>query len=92
LHEAFAVETGAFFEGNCRHADNPLASDAGVRKAPEAAVARPVAPVTVSPAMTSAPAAQMGATASPLNAVARTMTDTSTRPVAAGFTPLKPGH
>src|ERR1043166_1260106 len=24
LHEAFAVETGAFFEGNCRHADNPL--------------------------------------------------------------------
>src|ERR1700744_4045248 len=25
LHEAFAVETGAFFEGNCRHADNPLA-------------------------------------------------------------------
>jgi cytoskeletal protein CcmA (bactofilin family) len=29
LHEAFAVETGAFFEGNCRHADNPLAEDAG---------------------------------------------------------------
>jgi cytoskeletal protein CcmA (bactofilin family) len=27
LHEAFAVETGAFFEGNCRHADNPLATD-----------------------------------------------------------------
>ena len=27
LHEAFAVETGAFFEGNCRHADNPLAED-----------------------------------------------------------------
>ena len=25
LHEAFAVETGAFFEGNCRHSDNPLA-------------------------------------------------------------------
>ena len=24
LHEAFAVETGAFFEGNCRHSDNPL--------------------------------------------------------------------
>jgi cytoskeletal protein CcmA (bactofilin family) len=31
LHEAFAVETGAFFEGNCRHADNPLA-DAQTRK------------------------------------------------------------
>jgi cytoskeletal protein CcmA (bactofilin family) len=29
LHEAFAVETGAFFEGNCRHSDNPLADDAG---------------------------------------------------------------
>src|ERR1700687_5347847 len=25
LHEAFSVETGAFFEGNCRHTDNPLA-------------------------------------------------------------------
>lgn len=25
LHEAFAVETGAYFDGNCRHADNPLA-------------------------------------------------------------------
>jgi cytoskeletal protein CcmA (bactofilin family) len=23
LHEAFAVESGAFFEGNCRHSDNP---------------------------------------------------------------------
>lgn len=40
LHEAFAVETGAFFEGNCRHADNPLGDDFG--KKPEA-VAAPVA-------------------------------------------------
>ena len=24
LHEAFSVESGAFFEGNCRHSDNPL--------------------------------------------------------------------
>jgi cytoskeletal protein CcmA (bactofilin family) len=31
LHEAFAVETGAFFEGNCRHADNPLAEEAPKR-------------------------------------------------------------
>src|SRR6185312_11881811 len=30
LHEAFAVEAGAFFEGNCRHSDNPLGDD--VRK------------------------------------------------------------
>lgn len=28
LHEALAVETGAFFEGNCRHSDNPLAEPA----------------------------------------------------------------
>ena len=28
LHEAFAVETGAFFEGNCRHSDNPLGEPA----------------------------------------------------------------
>jgi len=27
LHEAFAVETGAFFEGNCRHSDNPMAEE-----------------------------------------------------------------
>jgi len=24
LHEALAVEAGAFFEGSCRHSDNPL--------------------------------------------------------------------
>ena len=29
LHEAFSVETGAFFEGSCRHSDNPL--EAGKR-------------------------------------------------------------
>jgi cytoskeletal protein CcmA (bactofilin family) len=33
LHEAFAVETGAYFEGNCRHADNPLGEEAS--KKPE---------------------------------------------------------
>lgn len=27
LHEAFAVESGAFFEGNCRHSDAPLGED-----------------------------------------------------------------
>jgi cytoskeletal protein CcmA (bactofilin family) len=31
LHEAFAVEAGAFFEGNCRHSDNPLGDE--VKKA-----------------------------------------------------------
>ena len=29
LHEAFAVESGAFFEGNCRHSDNPLGDGPG---------------------------------------------------------------
>jgi len=33
LHEAFAVEAGAFFEGNCRHSDNPTA-DENARRAP----------------------------------------------------------
>jgi cytoskeletal protein CcmA (bactofilin family) len=33
LHEALSMESGAFFEGNCRHSDNPLAD------APEATVA-----------------------------------------------------
>lgn len=27
LHEAFAVEAGAFFEGNCRHSDNPMSEE-----------------------------------------------------------------
>ena len=29
LHEALAIETGAFFEGNCRHSDNPLGNSVG---------------------------------------------------------------
>ena len=29
LHEAFAVESGAFFEGNIRHSDNPLGNSLG---------------------------------------------------------------
>jgi len=51
LHEALAVESGAFFEGNCRHSDNPLGNavpgdgrgdDSHSQHAP-AAVAQPVA-------------------------------------------------
>lgn len=66
LHEAFAVETGAFFEGNCRHADNPLAEEPAkktteFRAAPQPAVAPSSAPSAVSPMvprpMTGAPAA-----------------------------------
>ncbi len=44
LHEAFAVETGAFFEGNCRHADNPLAQEAVRVAAPAAAPQSAAAP------------------------------------------------
>ena len=50
LHEAFSVESGAFFEGNCRHSDNPLAEvDAGNRtptpvRASVAPIAAPAAP------------------------------------------------
>ena len=42
LHEAFAVESGAFFEGNCRHSDNPLgdSQQSENRMAPQ----RPVQP------------------------------------------------
>jgi cytoskeletal protein CcmA (bactofilin family) len=36
LHEAFAVESGAFFEGNCRHSDNPLGDPQAVRSTPAA--------------------------------------------------------
>lgn len=32
LHEALAVETGAYFEGNCRHSENPLAESEGTAK------------------------------------------------------------
>lgn len=31
LHEALAVETGAFFEGNCRHSDDPISQAAPAR-------------------------------------------------------------
>ncbi|HXI99760.1 MAG TPA: polymer-forming cytoskeletal protein [Micropepsaceae bacterium] len=31
LHEALSVESGAFFEGNCRHSDNPLADAPDVK-------------------------------------------------------------
>lgn len=61
LHEAFAVETGAFFEGNCRHADNPLGDnflkpDAVPAPAPAASHAAPPPPVAPRPAA-AAPAA-----------------------------------
>jgi cytoskeletal protein CcmA (bactofilin family) len=51
LHEALSVESGAFFEGNCRHTDNPLAD------APQAEPAnKPQA--AAQPSSASRPAAQ----------------------------------
>ncbi len=44
LHEAIAMESGAFFEGNCRHSDNPLADNApGMPSRLEPAAASPTA-------------------------------------------------
>lgn len=63
LHEAFAVETGAFFEGNCRHADNPL----GDERKPAAEAPRPAAPVVApaTPSATSTMVSRPMATATP---------------------------
>jgi cytoskeletal protein CcmA (bactofilin family) len=51
LHEAFAVESGAFFEGNCRHSDDPLGEGASktVAAAPLTQPAPPVAPRVQAP-------------------------------------------
>lgn len=53
LHEAFAVESGAHFEGNCRHADNPLAEVA--EKLAQEAAAQPHAAPHVAPAPSAPP-------------------------------------
>jgi len=60
LHEALSVEAGAFFEGNCRHSDNPLqdadnlkasarasASQSTAKQAASAPVAAPVGAPTL---------------------------------------------
>jgi cytoskeletal protein CcmA (bactofilin family) len=51
LHETFAVETGAFFEGNCRHSDNPLAGEARSSNSsyPASVAATPNKPLPVAP-------------------------------------------
>jgi cytoskeletal protein CcmA (bactofilin family) len=81
LHEAFAVETGAFFEGNCRHADNPLA-EAPPAKTSEMRAA-PAAPAPAPSAPSNTPSAISSMVTRPL------ATDTSRPAVAAGFAPLK---
>ncbi len=42
FHQALAVETGAYFEGNCRHSDDPLKEQPAQRR-PAVASARPPA-------------------------------------------------
>jgi len=82
LHEAFAVETGAFFEGNCRHADNPLADDA----------ARKIASPAPAPAAPAPAAAAAPANAPSFTTVTRPIPTGDARPVAAAtFSPLKTG-
>ena len=61
LHEAFAVEAGAFFEGNCRHSDNPLSEEA-VRQG-QSYQSRPVA----APQPAAAPVAAPVQAAAPIN-------------------------
>jgi cytoskeletal protein CcmA (bactofilin family) len=72
LHEAFAVETGAFFEGNCRHADNPLAEGAMKSDRRSAEVTNPPAPATPTAVAATSPRAA----------------DIAARPSAAAFAPI----
>src|SRR6202012_1094365 len=64
LHEAFAVEAGAFFEGNCRHSDNPLADDAG--RSGQSFQSKPAATI---PPVASAPVTTPAPTAAPINTI-----------------------
>jgi cytoskeletal protein CcmA (bactofilin family) len=81
LHEAFAEEAGSFFEGNCRHSDNPLSEESRQGQAYQSKPAAAPQPVAA-PAAASAPAA-----AAPINTL---KTPETPRPApAATFQPLK---
>ena len=79
LHEAFAVETGAFFEGNCRHADNPLAEEPP-KKAPEYRATSMATATAVHPSSSPMPSAVSAMVSRPA---------ATSSPSAATFTPLK---
>ena len=66
LHESLAVESGAFFEGNCRHSDNPLADapDASSPDRKPASDRRSQASESKSPALKSDDNGSRGASAS----------------------------
>ena len=60
LHEAFAVEAGAFFEGNCRHSDNPMADDGkgqSYQSRPAPAATTPVMPLNTASTTVASPKA-----------------------------------
>jgi cytoskeletal protein CcmA (bactofilin family) len=86
LHEAFAVEAGAFFEGNCRHSDNPLSEETG--RQGQAYQSKPAAAPQAAAAP--APAAPSNAPpASPINTL-KAQDASGPRPApAATFQPLK---
>lgn len=44
IHEALAVESGAFFQGNCRHSDDPMSEPANPTPRRRGAPARDVVP------------------------------------------------
>jgi cytoskeletal protein CcmA (bactofilin family) len=80
LHEAFSVEAGAFFEGNCRHSDNPLSEVIKGADTP----AKPAAP-TMTPASSPTPPA------SPAPLAAKPAEPARPAAAAATFAPLKTG-
>ena len=67
LHEAFAVEAGAFFEGNCRHSDNPLAEDAGRKMAEYERKPAPAPAAAAAAPLSAVPPATNGSGARPLD-------------------------
>lgn len=81
IHEALSVEAGAFFEGNCRHSDNPL-GDVPEKQAP----ARRAAPAPK-------PAASSNVVSSSSPVSSTPIQNDEARPqaarAAANFTPLK---
>ena len=67
LHEALSVEAGAFFEGNCRHSDNPLQDADNLKQTARAASssAKPSAPAPARSAPRRAPPARVSGRSGP---------------------------
>jgi cytoskeletal protein CcmA (bactofilin family) len=70
LHESLSVEAGAFFEGNCRHSDNPLADApdgiSAVRPSSHVADQRKVPPIVAAPKPMEADGPRQVASVAPL--------------------------